>query len=313
MYQSAVAQTSLLQSCSAFYPNIGQTELFFKVTGSSVNTSGLTLSQNDHSIATEEVQQIGATVEAVSILKATLRDEITNATGIKAVYKPQTNTLDSDADITTCTASLLADSDGDGLSDVADSAPFDASVRTTNTTVASTAPLANAPNEANVFYSRNVLVRSLLRDTEFDYIEVSSNRPTKQTFGADNAMTAAAYFGIADADARVFRINAQCQAVLDAARDMNLSRVKIHEHCLDVRDDFASEPIGMHRYTWAAVADEYLVASDYRSYEVNVLPEINFLGQSSYLYDIPTTNTTVISAYTSGAPDIQVEVNQLFQ
>ena len=97
----------------------------------------------------------------------------------------------------------------------------------------------------------------------------------------------------------------------NVARDVNLTKVEIHRHCLDVGDNLEDEPTGTHRYIWAVVKDGYLVASNYRSYEVNVLPEINFGSQSSYLYNEPATTTVVILAYTDSASDIPLEVSHL--
>ncbi len=291
--------------CGGFYPNIGQTELFFKITRDSVNPQGLTLMQNGN-LLDAEIEQIGNTVREVSIFKATFPNEISNGADIEAVYTAQ-----DDIDTTTCIAELYKDSDGDGLADIVDEAPFDASVRMVNTEVASTAPLAEPPAEVDVFYSRDVLIRSLFRGTEFDYVEVESNRPVKRTFTSNSAMTAAVYFGINNPNARVFRVNEQCETVLDAARDMNLTKVKINEYCLDVGDNFGSEPVGMRRYIWAVVENGYLVASNYRSYELNVAAEINFWGQSSYLYDRATTSKVIISTDIDEVTDIQIQVNHL--
>ena len=291
--------------CGGFYPSIGQTELFFKITRDSVNPQGLTLMQNEN-LLDAEIEQIGNTVREVSIFKATFSNEISNGADIEAVYTAQ-----DDIDTTTCIAELYKDSDGDGLADIVDEAPFDASVRMVNTEVASTAPLAEPPVETDVFYSRDVLIRSLFRGTEFDYVEVESNRPVKRTFTSNSAMTAAVYFGINNPNARVFRVNEQCETVLDAARDMNLTKVKINEYCLDVGDNFGSEPVGMRRYIWAVVENGYLVASNYRSYELNVAAEINFWGQSSYLYDRATTSKVIISTDIDEVTDIQIQVNHL--
>ena len=309
-YQKALRNSIITENrsgveCAAFYPNIGQTELFFRVAKYPLDTQGLMLMQDGNQL-TAEVEQVGNIIDEVFVLKATLSDEITSASNIEATY-----TASDVMDTAMCVAELDRDDDGDGLPDIADGAPFDASVRTTNTVVSSTAPLANAPAEADVFYSRDVIIRNLLRDKRFDFIEVQSNRPIRQIFAANNAMTAAEYFGITDHDARVFRVDERCQAVLDAAREVNLTKVEIHRHCLDVGDNLEDEPIGTHRYTWAVVNDGYLVASNYRSYEVNVLPEINFGSQSSYLYNEPTTTTVVILSYTDSTSDIPLEVSHL--
>ena len=316
MLRDAVTMTDRFgMACAAFYPNIGQTELFVEITSdadNAINPSGLTLMQNGN-LLVAEVMQIGETVREVSLLKAMLGDEITSDADIVAMYRAQADTPDDEVDSTVCALSLAADSDTDGLADIIDSAPFDASISTTNTDIASTAPLAVAPSESDVFYSRDVVVRNLLcggddsrtsespsqcrpAGGEFSYIqEIGSNELVKKTFR--EAMPVATYFGIESTKARVFRVDKSCRQILDAARDYHLSKVKIADYCMDVTDDFANEAIGSRLYVWAEVEQGLLVASDYRSYEVRVLPEINFAGQVSYLYDKPTTRSVVVSAY----------------
>ena len=292
--QCAFAQTTASLSCAAFYPNIGQSKLFFRIIDDDpIDPQGLTLMQDGNLITSVDVQQIGSTTEMVSVLKVTVTDQVTNRSDIEVMYQARP---DDTAQRAQCVANLTADSDSDGLVDIVDSSPFDAAITTTDTSVAAVTRLAMAPEQSATFYSRDVVIRSLLSADTFDYIEeVAPENLVKKTF--TTTMTPAMYFGISAANARVFRVDASCQAMLDAARDLHLTKVRIAAHCVDVSDDFANEPVGSQRYTWAEVTDQLLVASAYRSFDINVLPEINISGQSSYLYDQPTTTTIAISAY----------------
>ena len=298
--QCAFAQTTASLLCAAFYPNIGQSKLFFRIIDDDpIDTQGLTLMQDGNLITSVDVQQIGSTTEMVSVLKVTLTDEVTNRSDIEVMYQARPDDIAQRAQ---CVANLMADSDSDGLVDIVDRSPFDAAITTTDTSVAAVTRLAMAPEESATFYSRDVVIRSLLAAEPFDYIQqVAPDNLVKKT--VTTAMTPAMYFGINAENVRVFRVDEGCQTVLDVARNFHLTKIQIAEHCVDVSADFADEAVGNQRYTWAEVVDGLLVASAYRNFDVEVLPEINILGQSSYLYDQPTTTTIAISAYVGNSTE----------
>ena len=296
--------------CAPFYPNIGQRELFLRITSdTAVDPNALTLTQEIAGTTmtatlfdnTDTAEHIGGTTGTYAILKVSLGSEITSGEDIRVSY------FDAESDRTvpaTCNEDDLADltdSDGDRVNDIVDSNPFDATVETPNRNVA--APIAEIsppPASINVYYSRKVVVRSLLRGESFGYIEEDENGKP-QTMTHSGSMTAAEYFGITDGNARLYRDDPMCQSVLNTARDHNLTQVRIDEFCTDVTNDFANEAVTvdgeLRSYAWATVRGGRLVASDYERYDVAILPEINFLGQSSYLFADATSKTVVISAY----------------
>ena len=284
--------------CAAFYPNIGQTKLFFRVESrDDFNLPGLTLMQGGSGLSVTARNQIGTTDgNGVSILTATV-SEITNSEPITASY---VSAADGATAVTAdCMESLTANRDGDSKIDIVDGNPFDGSDTSVNDDVAS-ATLGNTPVKLTAFYSRSVLVRSLIRGEAFTYVEAGE----KKQFTEGMAMTADEYFGITpNGNTKVFTFEnaGLCSNMLAFAKDNNLNKVKLDEFC-DIGSgeiDFVNEPIGSKRYIWVDVnSDGRLVASDYPDYTIAVLPEINFSGQQSYIYDKATTKTVVVSAYT---------------
>ncbi len=288
--------------CSAFFPNIGQTELFFRTQGTAVNENGFTI--DGRTISPRSVEQIGETIGTVSVLKVTLNEEIVADDSISVSYKPTSETPDDEAISASCSSDsrLDSDSDGDGIIDVADNNPFDEDDSSINTNVASATPIAPAPTTSSVFYSRGTVIRSLLRGDEFTYIDSEQGEFVRETFTA--AMTPAQYFGIADPDARIFRDDGeQCARILEtySSDSYHFNKINIAEHCTDITDSLGDEPAGERPYVWVTVNNNGHITSEFLTFNVEVLPEINFSGQASYLYtNSPSTRqTVVISTYNS--------------
>ena len=289
-------------ACSAFYPHIGQTELFFEIDGLAVNTAGFEI--NSAMIDAENVEQIGQTVETVSVFKVTLAEEIT-VDSITANYQP---TADESLD-TSCERSVTDDFDEDGVIDIVDNNPFEFDPEDINTNLTSSEMLGDAPALASVdsaYYSRNVIIRALLRSEEFTYLD-SEN--VERTFS--DAIDATDYFGI-EPGSRAFRYVGDCEAVVVAAIATNLNQVNIEELCTEVTNSFGDEPTGVQDYVWVRVgADSRLESEGTVLPLVQVVPEINFVGQSSYLFIEPPTNMRIeIASYigvdTTDAPNIAV-------
>ena len=290
-------------ACSAFYPNIGQTELFFEIDGLAVNTAGLEI--NGDPIDAENVEQIGQTVDTVSVFKVTLAEEITVAE-ITANYQPTVGGPADEILDTSCEASVALDSDEDGVIDIVDNNPFAPGDTAINTNVASSEMLGDAPAmDATTYYSRSKIIRALLRSEEFAYLD-SENE--EQIFAANDAIDATAYFGI-ESGSRAFRYVGDCKTVVDAAIATNLNQVNIEELCTEVTNSFGDEPTGMQNYVWVRVgADSRLESKGTVLSDVQVVPEINFVGQSSYLFVEPTVMPVEIASYigaaTTSMPDI---------
>ena len=273
--RQAIASIKALE-CASIYPHIGQKELFIELSGTAVNSDGFLIDGQP----ARQIEQIGnTTADGLSVFKVTL-DEITLAPIAVAYHQTIGTTATATAH---CRSSLTNDTDGDGTPDIADVDPFDADKTNVNTAVSSANPLSSAPGESSVWYSRDTVIRGLMRGENLTYMDMA---PT---------LSAADYFGIEGANARVFRVSSDCQNILDASVANNLNKVKLDEFCMDVSDNFASEPTGSHQYAWVVISNGYL-ASDYRSYlNVRILPELSLSGQSSYLYASPTTQSITIS------------------
>ncbi len=324
--------------CAAFYPNIGQTELFFNVVSEyevdNPPEENLEITQQGStstiSLAISSLEQDGIILnDGRSILKATLDEEIRSRIEMDAIDATYTHTTSTSqlnvASIRAdCSRDLTedADSDGDGLIDVADNSPFDGSASTETTSFNDLDGNAANPNTAaplddradppvevldDAYYSREAVVRSLLRGEEFTYIHTDGSR---QTFTEMDALDREQYFGIEEnANTQIFRIesDSECDLVLDAARMNNLIKVRINEFCGNDRvTAFSAEPVTSgQEYKWAEVGSDGLLVpsevsgeNDYFSYTLRILPEINFLGQSSYIFPTTGTQTVLISAYT---------------
>ena len=292
--------------CAAFYPNVGQTELFFALGDVGLNLNEFVLEQGgDELTVVGPATQINA-AGTDPVLRVVLSSEITDDTPIRVTYTTDT----AETIQRMCVADFKRDSDGDGVADIADNNPFDANDETINQNVAS-ARLATTPASTDTFYNRRVLVRSLLRGNEFTYVE---NGEFKTAGGV--ALTAADYFGIDyAADTKLLRVQSggDCAAILAVARANRLSKVKLDEFCTDdlgdAEDyDFVNEVSTdrEQRYVWVGVNDDgYLVPSAYPDHTIFVLSEINISGQSSYFYAEPPEppalpTNIIISAY---APD----------
>ena len=140
-------------------------------------------------------------------------------------------------------------------------------------------------------------------------------------------MTPAQYFGIDNTAARIFQggdFDSSCgnisslYSLSSPSQEYHLNRISIADHCTDVNDSFrnGNEPAGERSYLWAIVDDNGHLTSRIRPFDnVEVLPEINFPGQDSYLYINPpsTTQSVVISAYNrddNNPGSIEVEVRR---
>ncbi len=305
---TAIARIQVTRiECAAFYRDIGQNELFFRVQSEdALNLAGLQLTQSGSSLAIDgPVEQIGttpSTVENVSIIKATLANEITSNDDITVAYTlSEQDAFPANA---TCEASLTSNIDNDARVDIVDNNPFDATDLAVNTNVAATGPATPHNIERDTFYSRDVLVRSLIRES-FTYVEAGM----KKQF--TTPMTANEYFGIEPNDnTEVFTIafeaeDADCREILQASRDYNLSKVKLDEFCNigNGTIDFLEQPIeSFLSYVWADIENERLAGGNYTTYDIRILAEINFSGQSSYIYTKETTKTVVVSAYSDTLP-----------
>ena len=293
-------------ACSAFYPHIGQTELFFEIDGLAVNTAGLEI--NGDPIDAENVEQIGQTVDTVSVFKVTLAEEITVAE-ITANYQPTVGGPANEILDTSCEDSVALDSDEDGVIDIVDNNPFADGDDAINTNLTSSEMLGDAPAmDATTYYSRSVIIRALLRSEEFAYLD-SENE--EQTFSANDAIDATAYFGI-ESGSRAFRYPdaGDCETVIDAAIATNLNQVNIEELCTEVTNSFGDEPTGMQRYVWVRVgADSRLESKGTVLSGVQVVPEVNFVGQSSYLLIDPTEGSLDIASYIGAGSSIAAPPN----
>ncbi len=280
--------------CAAIYPNIGQRDLFFEM--NKISPDGT------FEIAGATIQNVSsvppAGPEADPVLRVTLGGDIT-VSMINVKY-----TIPNGEEFETmCIASLDRDSDRDGVVDIADASPFNIMNRAPNpdTTGQQTTTLAAVDEVTGEYYSRHAVIRSLLREEEFTFIEeVINGEDVGGTFTANMAMDWRAYFGInANANTQIFRIgdDSECGDILEAARDNNLNAVRISEFCDERVTDFSTESVGSQRYVWADVRNGILVASDYPDYNLNIVPEINFSGQPTYIFPEPTTRTVFISAY----------------
>ena len=305
--------------CASFYPNIGQSQLFFRVTSlNDINTDGLTL-MGISSIPTV-VQQLGDTNEdGVSILEVTLDSEITDDMLSVSYLSAEPEAMPAEA---TCMASLMADIDGDNLIDIVDSNPFDPNV-TTPIADTFTSQRVNTPSELNEYYNRDVIIRSLLTGDAFEpfeYVVVASTstRPMRSTF--DSGISIADYLGVdISGNTKFFRVSegSDCEEIIDTAYANQLGNVKLDEFCDGIDDgiDFTTAEVGSAQYAWVDVADGRLQISSTTMpiiHTLRVLPEINFAGQSSYLFTSQTTKSVTISAYVGNtglvSADLSVEV-----
>ena len=212
--------------CAAFYPDIGQTELFFNVVSEyevdnppevnlEIEQEGST---STISLAISNLEQDGRVPnDGRSILKATLDEEIISRRemdemdALGAIYTHTTSTSQLNADPiddVNCSRNLTANADEDKFADIADNSPFDDSTTTETTSfngragnvanlvTASDADLANPPATEvadAAYYSREAVIRSLLRGEEFTYIHTDG---TRQTFTEMDALDREQYFGI---------------------------------------------------------------------------------------------------------------------
>ena len=289
--------------CAAFYPNIGQTQLFFQIeTSTDVDLSGLELMQNGNSLPV--VQRETTRSEVGFILRATLRNPITSASPITATYRQGGNPV-------LCMASLNEDSDDDNLPDIVDNTPFDDTDSELNPT------LTGPPSQITTltsYFSDDTLVRHLLSGEgfeEFSYAYIDDKNDNdrendeliREDFTSEDAISEADYFGVSvSGDARVFKLLGECGAVLRATEDYNLNRVQILEFCTedeDVTGELRNEDPGSSEYVWVELDGNDRLVSKSEIYRVEVLPKLNFVDispeNSSILYAVPTTTTIGIS------------------
>ena len=278
--------------CAAFYPNIGQTQLFFQIeTSTDVDLSGLELMQDSNALPV--VQRETTRSEVGFTLKATLQNPITSDSPITATYTQGGNPV-------LCMASLDEDSDDDNLPDIVDNTPFDDTNNELNPTLTSTTP--SQITTSTRYFSRDTLVRSLLSGEgfrAFSYVYEENDRLVQEDF--ENAMSEADYFGVnVSDDARVFKLLGECGRVLRAAEDYNLNMVQILEFCTedeDVTGELRNEAPSTNNYVWVEL-DGNRLASKSDIYEVEVLPEFNFVsaGESPILLsELATTITRILS------------------
>ena len=286
--------------CAAFYPNIGQTQLFFQIeTSTDVDLSGLELMQNGNTLPV--VRRETTRSEVGFTLKATLQNPIISASPIMATYRQGGNPVP-------CMASLNEDSDGDNRPDIVDNTPFDDTDNELNPTL--TGPPSQITTSTR-YFSRDTLVRHLLSGEgfeEFNYAYIDDKNDNdrendeliREDFTSEDAISEADYFGVSvSGDARVFKLLGECGAVLRAAEDYNLNRVQILEFCTedeDVTGELRNEDPGSSEYVWVEL-DGNRLASKSDIYEVEVLPEFNFgriAENSPIVYAVPTTTPFVI-------------------
>ena len=318
----AEASTSLVMvECAAFYPNIGQRNLFVRVTSMSpVNVGGLTLMSGDLGLLAT-VEQVGTTQrgdrdEQISILRATLPegDEFTESMISVSYLSSEPDAMPVEAE---CMASLTANIDEDSLIDIVDSTPFGGDAETARNTVASSEQIVDTPSELPNYYNRNVIIRSLLAGSAFEsftYViadDENASTPMRVTF--DSGMSNADYLGVdTSGNTRFFRVpegeGSVCEEVLNTAYASSLGNVELSQFCgeIDGQADLTTAEVGSARYAWVDIGDDNRLQLSNRDepiiYELAVLPDVNFSGQSSYLFASPTTKNVMISAFvgTSG-------------
>ena len=318
----AEASTSpVMVECAAFYPNIGQRNLFVRVTSMSpVNVGGLTLMSGDLGLLAT-VEQVGTTQrgdrdEQISILRATLPegDEFTESMISVSYLSSEPDAMPVEAE---CMASLTANIDEDSLIDIVDSTPFGGDAETARNTVASSEQIVDTPSELPNYYNREVIIRSLLAGSAFEsftYVvadDTSASTPMRVTF--DSGMSNANYLGVdTSGNTRFFRVlegeDSVCEEVLNTAYASSLGNVELSEFCgeIDGQADLTTEEVGSARYAWVDIGDDNRLQISSRDepiiYELAVLPDVNFSGQSSYLFASRTTKNVTISAFvgTSG-------------
>ena len=283
--EESVAITDQPLSCAAFYPYINQTEIFLRVKSDTLNMGGFAYTDAGgvRVMATEVERVSSIPADDIYIVKI-IREEIGYVDSIEVSYTLNDGTEES----ATCEASISEDTDEDGIVDIVDSNPFNETVTGVNPQTGGV--LATAPTRLDAFYSRSVLIRNLVRGD----------------------LTAMEYFGIGTPEAKAFNKNrnSRCQLILDAAVSstlnaegtVHLTGVNIEEYCgREVTNMFGDEPAGVQHYAWVEVKNGRLSSRPFHVDDVNVIPEINFAGQSSYLLAIPTESQTVtISAYVKG-------------
>ena len=301
----AVASTNpVMIECADFYPNIGQRQLFFRVTSMSQNLGSITLMGDTSPLS---VEQLGPrnNETGVSILRATLDSEITDSMSMLVVsYQPAEESEDPVIGI--CIESLL-DTDEDGIIDVADNNPFDPNDTTLNAnTGASSEQLVNTPSELPNYYNRDVIIPSLLEGEDFEsftyVIANDGSTPTQSTF--DNGISNDDYLGInMSENTKFFKISgSDCEPILRAAYANRLGNVKLDEFCEGINDeiDFTTAEIGSDEYAWVDIGENNRLQISSTNmpiiYTLKVLPEINFAGQSSYLFPSPTNRNVTVSA-----------------
>ena len=292
-------------SCAAFYPNIGQSTLYFRL--NQLETGG-TFEIDGESINAEMVRR---DPNNETLLSVSLEDKIMSQTTISVKY-----TVSGEDSETECTASLRQNSDNDSVVDIVDSSPFDSNVTTPSAETFASGQRVDTPSELDNYYNRNVIIRNLLAGSAFEpftYVvadDESTPTPTRSTF--DSGMSNADYLGVRESEnTKFFRISGeQCVPILMAAYANRLGKVKLDTFCDGIDDeiDFTTAEVGSARYAWVDIDDGRLKLSEDRDepiiHTLRVLPEINFSGQSSYLFASPTTKSVTISAYVGDDPSV---------
>ena len=294
-------------SCAAFYPNIGQSTLYFML---NQLEAGGTFEIDGETIDAEMVRRLPNSEDL--LYSVSLANEIMSQLPISVKY-----TVSGKENEVLCMPDLMLDTDKDSRIDIVDSSPFDDTVMTLNpeTTVA-LGQTVNTPSEMNVYYNRDVIIRSLLEGNaseSFTYVvadDDGTSTPTRSTF--DRGISNADYLGVRESEnTKFFRISGEeCEPILRAAYANQLGNVKLDAFCEGIDDeiDFTTAEVGSARYAWVDVANGRLQLSEGRDepiiHELSVLPEINFSGQSSYLFASPMTKSVTISAYVGDDPSV---------
>ena len=324
--QAVALTSSIMVECAAFYPNIGQRQLFVRVTSMSpVNVDGLTLMSGDLGLLAT-VEQVGTTQrgdrdEQISILRATLPEgsEFTESMLSVSYLSSEPDAMPVEA---VCMDSLTANIDEDSFIDIVDSTPFGGDVPTDRNTVASSEQIVDTPSELENYYNREVIIRSLLAGASlasFTYIVAdapSATTPTRATF--DSGMSIDNYLGVDTSENTKFFLvpeDSECEEILSAAYVNRLGDVKLDEFCDGINDriDLATAEVGSARYVWVDVGDDNRLQLSSRDepiiHDLTIVPEINFSGQSSYLFISPTNKSVTVSAFVGtngGSADLGV-------
>ncbi|MBC6413513.1 MAG: hypothetical protein GDA45_01045 [Chromatiales bacterium] len=333
----AVAGLTQVLTCATFYPFINQTQLWLQVRNVGnpdpdgfkyTDDMGMEVEVPSDDIQVSSRVEDGETIYIVSITRPEIgmNSEGDPVQAIEVSYTPTTGGGAAEEETAMCRRSDLMEpnstnnADGDDAIDIVDEEPFNPDNAMIIGGGLSDDMVTLVDANTGEYYSRSYLVRSLVRDEDLSYFdgrEVQSVTPE---------ITSVEYFGIEGSDARAFNLDAVsgsgCRTILEAAVARNISGVNMVEHCgANITDQFGSELPGTQFYVWVLLDGDgrlnsqplYINSdgvSDRASNGVNVLPEINFSGQPSYLLlTNPRTRTVNISAYAGDSSVGDIDAN----